>query len=205
MIRKGLSGGSFKPLADDAISKIHQAAMNIIEEVGFEVNSKTALDLFEKAGAKVDRGMRRVRMPEKKVMEVISTAPSEITLCGQDEKNDMDLGKQRVYAGTGGTALYVYHPDTGKKQSTTLEDLKRIAKLVDHLDNIHFFLLPTYPTELPLEQVDVNRFFSGLDNTTKHIMGGIYTAEGVNQVIKMAEMIAGSPAKLKERPIISMI
>jgi trimethylamine--corrinoid protein Co-methyltransferase len=36
-------------------------------------------------------------------------------------------------------------------------------------------------------------------------MGGIYTAEGVNQVIKMAEMIAGSPARLKERPIISMI
>jgi len=205
MIRKGLSGGSFKPLTDDAIGKIHQAAMNIIEEVGFEVNSKTALDLFEKAGAKVDREMRRVRMPEKKVLEIISTAPSEITLCGQDEKHDMDLGKQRVYAGTGGTALYVYHPDTGKKQSTTLEDLKRIAKLVDHLDNIHFFLLPTYPTELPLEQVDVNRFFAGLDNTTKHIMGGIYTAEGVNQVIKMAEMIAGSPAKLKERPIISMI
>jgi len=205
MIRKGLSGGNFKPLTDDAIRMIHKTAMNIIEEVGFEVNSKTALDLFEKAGAQVDHEMRRVRMPEKKVMEIISTAPSEIRLCGQDEKHDMNLGKQRIYAGTGGTALYVYHPDTGKKQSTTLEDLKGIAKLVDHLDNIHFFLLPTYPTELPLEQVDVNRFFAGLDNTTKHIMGGIYTAEGVNQVIKMAEMIAGSPAKLKERPIISMI
>jgi trimethylamine--corrinoid protein Co-methyltransferase len=205
MIRKGLSGGSFKPLTDDAISMIHRTAMNIIEEVGFEVNSSNALDLFEKAGAKVDREKRRVRMPEKKVMEIISTAPSEIILCGQDEKHDMNLGKQRVYAGTGGTALYVYHPDTGKKQSTTLKDLKHIAKLVDHLDNIHFFLLPTYPTELPLEQVDVNRFFSGLDNTTKHIMGGIYTAEGVNQVIKMAEMIAGYPSRLKERPIISMI
>jgi len=205
MIRKGLPGGSFKPLTDESIGMVHQTAMRIIEEVGFEVNSKTALDLFEQAGAQVDREMRRVRLPENRIMELISTAPSEITLCGQHEKNDITLGDRRVYAGTGGTALYVYHPDTGMKQSATLEDLRKIAKLVDGLDNIHFFLLPTYPTELQLDCVDINRFFTGLDNTSKHIMGGVYTLDGVKQVIRMAELIAGSADKLRERPIVSMI
>jgi len=205
MIRRGLPGGSFKPLTDEAIFMVHQTAMRIIEEVGFEVNSKTALDLFEQAGARVDREMRRVRLTENRVMELISAAPSEITLCGQHEKHDIALGNKRVYAGTGGTALYVYHPDTDIKQPATLEDLKSIAKLVDGLDNIHFFLLPTYPTELPLECVDVNRFFTGMDNTTKHVMGGVYTVDGVKQVIRMAEIIAGSAEKLRERPLISMI
>jgi trimethylamine--corrinoid protein Co-methyltransferase len=205
MIRRGLLGGSFKPLTDEAISMVHKTAMRIIEEVGFEVNSKTALDLFERAGASVDREMRRVRLPEKRVMELISTAPSEITLCGQHEKHDIVLGDRRVYAGTGGTALYVYHPDTDTKQAATLKDLRSIAKLVDGLDNIHFFLLPTYPTELSLDCVDVNRFFAGMDNTTKHVMGGIYTLDGVKEVIKMAEIIAGSAEKLRERPFISMI
>ena len=205
MIRKGLPGGSFKPLTDEAISMVHKTAMRIIEEVGFEVNSKTALDLFEQAGASVDREMRRVRLPERRVMEIISTAPSEITLCGQHEKHDIALGGQRVYAGTGGTALYVYHPDTDTKQAATLGDLRNIAKLVDGLDNIHFFLLPTYPTELSLDCVDVNRFFTGMDNTTKHVMGGVYTVDGVKQVIRMAEIIAGSAEKLRERPLISMI
>ena len=205
MIRKGLVGGSFKPLTEESIHRVHQTAMRIIEEVGFEVNSETALELFEGAGAWVDRGKRLVRLPQKRVMELIKMAPSEVRLCGRDEKHDILLGGHRVYTGTGGTALYVYHPDTGQKQLATLEDLKRIAKLVDHLDNIHLFMLPTYPSELPVEQVDINRFFAGLDNTTKHVMGGVYTLDGVKQVIRMAELVAGSANALRQRPLISMV
>ncbi len=173
MIRKGLTGGSFKPLTEESISRVHQTAMQVIEEVGFEVNSEMALGLFEGAGAQVEKENQRVRLPQKMVMELIGMAPSEVKLCGQDEKRDILMGGSRVYAGTGGTALYIYQPDTAEKRLATLEDLKRIAKLVDQLDNIHLFMLPTYPNELPLAEVDVNRFFAGLDNTTKHVMGGV--------------------------------
>jgi trimethylamine--corrinoid protein Co-methyltransferase len=58
---------------------------------------------------------------------------------------------------------------------------------------------------LDIDQIDVNRFFAGLDNSTKHIMGGVYTLEGVMQVIRMAEIAAGSAEALRERPRISMI
>ena len=205
MIRKGLIGDSFKPLNEGAIAKVHQTAMRIIEEVGFEVNSEIALGIFEEAGVWVDWEKHRVRLPQEKAMELIRMAPSEIRLCGQDEKNDILLGGNRVYAGTGGTALYMYEPGSGQRRLATLEDLKNIAKLVDQLENIHLFMLPTYPSELPVEQVDVNRFFAGLDNTTKHIMGGVYTLEGVKQVIRMAEMVAGSTEALRQRPLISMV
>ena len=110
-----------------------------------------------------------------------------------------------MYAGTGGTALYIYDPAENQKRQASLEDLRCIAKLVDKLDNIHFFLLPTYPNELPIEQVDINRFFAGLDNTTKHIMGGVYTLDGAEQVIRMAQIIAGSVENLRQHPLISMI
>jgi len=205
MIRRGLAGGSFKPLTDESIARVHQTAMRVIEEVGFEVNSKTALELFRGAGAWVEPGKHLVRLPQKRVMELIEMAPSEVRLCGQDEKHDILLGGQRVYTGTGGTALYIYHPDTDERKLATLDDLKRIAKLVDKLDNIHLFMLPTYPSELPIEQVDVNRFFAGLDNTTKHVMGGVYTLDGVKQIIRMAELVAGSSERLRQRPLISMI
>jgi len=205
MTRKGLVGGNFKPLSEESIDRIHQTAMRVIEEVGFEVNSESALDLFKKAGAWVDQDNNLVRLPQQRVMELIDMAPSEIKLCGQDEKHDILLGGRRVHVGTGGTALYIYYPDTGQKRLATLDDLRRIAKLVDKLDNIHLFMLPTYPSELPVEQVDVNRFFAGLDNTTKHVMGGVYTLDGVKQVIRMAETIAGSSEKLHQRPLVSMI
>jgi trimethylamine--corrinoid protein Co-methyltransferase len=205
MIRKGLASGSYRPLTEDSIIKIDRTVMRVIEEVGFEVNSEAALNLFEQAGAWVDRKERRVRLPQAKARKLIGIAPPEVRLCGQEEKNDIYLGGNRVYTGTGGTALYIYEPATRQKRLATLQDLKRIARLVNRLDNIHLFMLPTYPNELPIEQVDVNRFFAGLDNTTKHIMGGVYTLDGIKQVLRMAEMVAGSAEKLEERPLVSMI
>jgi trimethylamine--corrinoid protein Co-methyltransferase len=203
--RRGLYGGSYRPLSEDSIAQIDRTVMRVIEEVGFEVNSEAALQLFEEAGARVDREERRVHLPQAKARKLIGMAPPEVKLCGQEEKQDILLGGSRVYTGTGGTALYIYDPATKQKRSATLADLKRIARLVNRLDNIHLFMLPTYPNELPLEQVDVNRFFAGLDNTTKHIMGGCYTLDGVEQVIKMAEIVAGSAEKLSQRPLISMV
>jgi trimethylamine--corrinoid protein Co-methyltransferase len=95
--------------------------------------------------------------------------------------------------------------ENSSRRKATLNDLKQIAKLVNGLQNIRFFLLPTYPNDLPVEKVDVNRFFAGLDNVEKHVMGGVYTIEGIKKVIQMAEIISGSPEKLRQEPIISMI
>ena len=205
MTRKGLDGGSFNVLTEESILKVHHTAMQVIEEVGFEVQSDMALELFAGAGAIVDREKHLVRLNESKVKGLIDAAPSEIKLCGQDETHDIVLGGRRVYAGTGGTALHVYDPDVNQTRLASMEDLRCIARLVDKLDNIHLFMLPTYPNELPVEQVDVNRFFAGLDNTTKHVMGGVYTLEGVKNVIRMAEIVAGSAQALRQRPLISMI
>jgi trimethylamine--corrinoid protein Co-methyltransferase len=205
MIRRGLAGGSFKPLTEESIRRVHQTAMRVIEEVGFRVNSEIALQLFKEAGAWVDEEKNLVRLSQERAMELIKMAPSEVRLAGQDRKHDIILSGKRVHTGTGGTALYVYHPDSGQKQPATLEDLKQIARLVDGLDNIHLFMLPVYPNELPVEEVDVNRFFAGLDNTTKHIMGGVYTLDGVKRVIRLAEIIAGSTESLRQRPLISMV
>jgi len=205
MVRRGVAGGSYKPLSDEAIERVHRTVMRVIEEVGFEVNSEKALDLFDRAGAQVDAANRLVRLPRKLAMQLIDQAPATVKLCGQDERHDITLGGNLVHAGTGGTALYIHEPDSGGKRLANLDDLRKLAGLVDQLDNIHLFMLPTYPSELPVEQVDVNRFFVGLDSTTKHVMGGVYTFDGVRQVIRIAETVAGSAAALRERPLISMI
>ncbi len=205
MARKGIPGGSYKPLSDESVQKIHQTAMRLIEEVGFQVNSEAAMKLFAEAGADVDHQNRTVKISRELVMKLIDRAPSEILLAGREEKNDIFLGSNRVYAGTGGTALYIYEPKTDTKRLASLQDIKDLGRLVDKLENIHLFMLPTYPSELPVEEVDVNRFFAGLDNTTKHIMGGVYTAEGVASVVRMAEIAAGSTEAFLRRPIISMV
>jgi trimethylamine--corrinoid protein Co-methyltransferase len=52
---------------------------------------------------------------------------------------------------------------------------------------------------------DVNKFFASLNNTTKHVMSGLTSLDQLENVIRMAEIIAGGPEKLKENPVISLI
>jgi len=205
MTNGGIEGGSYKPFSMAQIEMLHKASMKVFEEVGMEVHSERALEIFAAAGADVDFSTKRVRASEDWIMNIVKRAPSQVTLCGREEKNDLILGGTCVYLGTGGTALNVLDIETGKRRRTTLSDVRQTAKLVDALDNIHFFVLPVYPSELSKENVDINRFYAGISNTSKHVMGGVYSIEGVRKVIRMAEEIAGSREALRKRPFISMI
>jgi len=206
-IRKGLSGGQYKPLTDEDIQKIHSTNLKVLAEVGVEVNFKEARELFRAAGAEVDETKRIVKVPGDLVEELIEKAPSVVRLYGRAENGELDceIGGDAVYMGTGGTALNVQDPGSTDSRRSELSDVMNMARLVEALDNIHFYMLNVYPNELPVEDVDVNRFGAALTWTRKHVMGGVYTLEGVRDVIKMAKVIAGSAQELRERPFISMV
>jgi trimethylamine--corrinoid protein Co-methyltransferase len=74
---------------------------------------------------------------------------------------------------------------------------------VDELPYIDLISLPIYLNDLPKENVDVNRFFAGLKNSTKHIIGAVYTAKGLAKVCQMAEIIGGENWKAK--PLLSIV
>jgi trimethylamine--corrinoid protein Co-methyltransferase len=200
----GWQGGTFTPLGVDGIQRIHRAALDILERCGTQVNSREAFDIFERAGAPVDPETRVVKIPRAMAEDSLAAAPSQVLLAGRDERHDLLLGEKRVYLGTGGTTLYVLDLD-GVRRESTLKDIANIARLVDALDNVHFIVIPVYPAELPVERVDVNRFHASLLNCSKHIQGGIYTMQGIHDVIKMGEIIAGGAEALRKRPILSFI
>ncbi len=206
-IRKGLAGGQYTPLSQEDINKIHEASMEVFEEVGIQVNYPDALRCFEAAGAEIDDATSIVKMRAELVKEVLSTAPEEILLCGRDPsgEHDLTIGGNKVYMGTGGTALNVQEPGAMESRRSELRDVMNMARMVEKLDNIHFYMLNVYPGDLSVEDIDVNRFGAALNRTKKHVMGGVYTVEGVRNVVKMAEKIAGSPESLRERPFISMV
>ncbi len=206
-IRKGLDGGQYCPLNDEDIKKIHEATLRVFSEVGVEINHTEAIELFKGAGAEVDGDSGIVRIPSHLVEKLVGMAPSEIVLCGRDDDQSLDcrIGGTRVYMGTGGTALQVQESGSNSARQSKLDDIVNMARLVDKLENIHFYMLNVYPNDLENRNVDVNRFGAALNNTQKHIMGGVYSVEGIRNVVRMAEIIAGSPEKLRERPFISMV
>jgi trimethylamine--corrinoid protein Co-methyltransferase len=206
-MRKGLHGGRYRPLTDSEIEQIHQTVLRVFSEVGVQVNHDDALEIFKTAGAKVDSSSRIVKFEEAMVMDLIKQAPSVVNLCGRDPDGylDCEIGGTRVHLGTGGTALNVQDPGSDDNRRSELRDIMNMARLVNELENIHFYMLNIFPNDIDREDIDVNRFGAALNRTKKHIMGGVYTVEGIRNVIKMSEMIAGSPEALRQRPFISMV
>ena len=204
---KGLSGGLYKPLSAEDIVTIHQAALTILEKIGitYESGLDATIELLEKEGATVDWDRARVFMPRDIVLAQANKAPRNVILYSRDGKNDLDLKRHRVYLGTGGAAIKILDLESGDARSTTLDDLYNLGRLVDGLDNIHFFLRPCIPTDIPETDYDLNCFFAGLKATGKHVMGGLTSEEGFYEVLDLASMLAGDVDTLRRKPFFSVI
>ena len=197
----------YRPLTDAQVETIHEAALTILENIGFtyEAGLDDVLELLEDAGATVDRAAARVRLPPDLVAAQAERAPERVVLYSRDGQRDLDLGEDRVHLGTGGAAVRILDLDTGEARDTTLRDLYQLGRLVDRLDNIDFFLRPCIPTDIPDEAYDVNVFYACLRGTTKHVMAGVNDVEGLHRVRALAAQVAGGEEQLRQRPFISVI
>jgi len=200
---KGLVGGQFKPLSNENIVRIHGSSLRILEAIGVKVPLQEAVQILEKHGAKVDGEI--VRIPLSLVEEALKLVPNRFLMAGREEKDDLLMEDRRVYLGTGGAAINVLDLETGRARAAMLQDVAQLAKLVDALGNIHFYLRPCIPQDIPEETVDINQFYASLTNTTKNVMVSAQSVEAARDVIEMARMIAGGEEALEKRPIISFV
>jgi len=204
---KGLSGGQYRPLSEEQIKTIHEASLSILKKIGFTFESglEDALDMLEKAGATIDRNNARIYFPRDLVMEQAVKAPERVVLFSRDGRNDLDLTEHHVHLGTGGAAIRILDLETGEARPSTLKDLYQLGRLVDRLDNIHFFLRPCIPTDIPPTAYDVNVFYACLKATGKHVMAGVNDVEGFRRVLDLASVVAGGVENLRKKPFISII
>lgn len=201
----GFQGGQYRPLKEEEVRTIHAQTIALLEDPGIKVANPEAFEVFARHGAKVDQEKWRVQISQAMLEDALASAPKKIVLCGREEKNHLDLSGKRVYFGTGGTVLNILDLETGQRRLTTLQDLKDYARLVDALPEVHFFMIPVFPHEVSLEKMDVSRFYWSLANTSKHVTGGVYTRQGIQDVVALAAEIAGGKEKLLREPLISMV
>ncbi len=203
----GLPGGIYKPLSQQDVDTIHNAALRILEQTGFTYESglDDTLSMLEAAGASVDRARARILFPRDLVTRMAEKAPSQVILYSRDGQNDLDLTDDKVHLGTGGAAIRILDLETGEPRPTVLNDIYQIGRLVDKLAHIHFFVRSCIPTDIPEEAYDVNMYYAGLKSTAKHFMSGVNNIDGLHRIMEMAAMIAGGIDRLKARPFISVI
>lgn len=205
MVRESFAGGQLKFLSPEEIVRIHQTSLKILEEGGVKVPLSEAMEVYRKGGARIGPDDQVVKIPAKMVEEALKTAPRRIILCGRDPANDLILENRKVYAGTGGAEIHTLDLETKKLRMATLKDVADLARLVDGLRYIDFYIRPVEAQDVPLEKLDINKYYASLVNTGKHVMGNVYFPEKVKEVMSLGAMIAGSEKELRQRPILSFI
>jgi trimethylamine--corrinoid protein Co-methyltransferase len=201
----GISLPTFKPLTPADVRRIDQTSRQILERIGIRIKDDSILDKLKRAGAQVDQHNQRVRFREEWLDELLSHTPSQFTLHSRDEKNDLHVGAGEVHFANGGRVFRIINVTTGSYRLTTLKDIARTARLVNHLENIRFYVIACQAHDVEPQCYHLNDFCNAFNNTTKHVMGGCDNLEGVRQVWKLASLIAGGEERLREKPFFSVI
>ena len=197
------SSPSFKVLSEEQIEELHLATLEILERTGVDVLEEEALSLLKKAGAEVE-AKSRVRIPSYLVKKALSTAPEKVTLCTRDGKRTVFLEDAKSFFGTGSDCPSILDPFTGEKRLFTKEDVGRVALLADALPNLDFHMSLGLVSDTPCLTSDRHQFAAMLLNTKKPIVFTAHDREGMQDIIKMAEVAAGGKENLRLNPCICL-
>ena len=89
-------------LSPDAVKKVHEASLAVLERTGVKMTSKTWLQHMADAGCRVDFDEERVWFAPEFVEEKVRLAPSEFLLAARDPNLDIRVGTGQTYLSTDG-------------------------------------------------------------------------------------------------------
>ena len=196
-------GIGLKFLTNDELEDIHLATLEVLEKTGLFIESDEALEIFDGAGAEVDRKKKIVKIPPYVVEDAIRSAPSKILLAGRNPAHDKVLEAGRVHFTNFSEGIEVVDPFSAERRAPLKADLANAAKLVDYLDEIDVCEKAVGSGDAPQQVLPLHNAEAMLTNTTKHCCVGPGSGFLLKKLAKMAGLIVGGLKKFKERPILS--
>ncbi len=203
-IASGVEGGRFRPLDHNSMGEIDRAAREILLEVGLaSATRKTASLLLSKGCSQSNDG--RIHFPELLVDRALEAVAKDLVLHGRIPGHELALSGRLVHVGSGGAAPFVLDLETGLYRESTLCDLYDMARLVDTLDNIHFFSRSVVARDMEsAELLDINTAWACLSGTSKHVCTSVSKPEHLPAIAEICFAIAGSAEAFIERPFLSL-
>lgn len=186
-------------LSDDHVAAIHDAALDILADIGMKVLHPPARALFHAAGASVQDDM--VRFDRALIMGLLQTVPPHFTLEARNPAHDLRLGgRDLIFAGIGGPA-YVMDNDRGRREGT-------YAEMCDYIRVIHSLNIvhqegggPFEPMDLPAATRHLDIYRAQITLTDKNwqtqTLGHSRTMDGI---ILAACALGTTPQELRDRP-----
>ena len=202
-VRAGMKGGQYRPLTDAGMARIHESALQALEQIGLSQAPPSGVELLTGAGA-IPGDDGRIRFPRALVEDMLAIAARDITLFGRDAKYDLHLTGTNVHFGTAGAAVHIVDPITLDYRESTAQDLYDAARLVENLDNIHFYQRTMVCRDVVDNfDMDINTLYGCLSGTKKHVGTSFSDPSHVKGCFDLLHMVAGGEANWRERPFVS--
>lgn len=194
---------------------IHDAAMEIMRDVGVNIHNKKAIEIYRANGIKVEGNT--AYFTEEQVMHWVKMAPESFTIHARNPKYNMVVGGEHTNpAPTYGCAFI--DDWEGKRRRGTMEDYIKCLKLVHAEDSYSINGgIMIQPGDIPEEAGAIQMFYATLLHSDKAIMlptgfkdemalmleAGCELFGGKEEMIEKPRMIAlintVSPLSLDER------
>ena len=201
-VRPGLAGGKFKPLSETDMQQVHDTSLNLLEDVGMGSPVPEFVQVVTDAGGYLDDS-GRLRYPKGLVENGISLAAKEWTWHGFDDDKSVEVGGDRVHFGTAGAAVLMYDYQTNTFRHSTAQDVYDCARLVDYLDNIHFFVRTVVARDREdSRELDINTAYAAAVGTSKPVGTSWFERAHVYETVEMYDMMAGGEGAFGKRPFV---
>ena len=198
---------TFQVLTEDQIEAIYNAALQVLYETGVRVYDKEGVEVAYSAGAIIEETTEDnslIKIPHWVVEKSLVTVPSRVVFDGFDRKHRMELYKNQIYFGGGSDTPFTLDPHTGKRRRTTYQDVKNIARVAQALPNLNFHMSLGITQDTAVSTYDRWQYLAMVEGTNKPINVTAVDAEGLGNILEMAQILVGGKQAWKKGPCFSI-
>ena len=190
-------------LTQQQVERVHEASLEILEDVGMLVRNEEARAHLTRHGCHVASGSGMVRYPHTVVEDLITACPPSFTFHGRDPAYDRTIPGDRPLMVTGSSAPDILDPETGQVRRSRSDDIARIAFLVNELPGYDVFAISVTADDAPSGQFALSRFYPALKNCLKPVRGSAPALAEAEAIYQIGSLIAGGEAAFWERPFVT--
>ena len=181
------------------MSKIHDAAMEILRDVGVAFHDEEAREIFQKNGFRVE-GVK-VFFEEELFMSYLAKAPSRFTVRARNPKKNVSIGGRNFALLPGWGAPYVIDGD-GEQRSAVMADYIDFCKLVqtsEYLDMVGYLMVS--PSDIPANISHLDMFLANLLYCDKATMASPQDRQKALDHIEMLSILWGGKENFQDCPV----
>lgn len=159
--------GPVELLDGDQLAAVHEASLDLLQEIGVEFMGASARAAFVAAGALVSEDTGLVRIPREVVGHALRSAPERFTVTPRNPLRRLEVGGDSVAFGLVAGPPTVHDRVRGRRTGN-LDDYITLVKLAQCFDIIHFIgNQPTSPQELPVNTRHLDTYLANLTYTDR--------------------------------------